>query len=176
MPGEVRFTPTQNDYVAAPRLHYRKQVLARKFWGRLTLVTFGIAIASALALSIFGVEFLEVVPIALFGATGGGIGLLIIVVGNYLLLPRRSRRLFRQQRSLHRETTFAWDAISGCWSSDNGNSRTKWSDYHAWAEGSATILLYLNDQLFQFLPLRVFAQDQLEDLRATLCAAGVPPK
>ncbi|PTS90817.1 hypothetical protein DBR17_00675 [Sphingomonas sp. HMWF008] len=176
MTGMIRFTPNEEDYVAAQRLHFVGQVQAPKFRNRMGILTIGTAAVMTIAIALIDGNWLLALVTGIVGALAGAMALGVCVGGNFLLLPRRSRRLFRQQRSIHRETAFAWDADGSRWTSDRGDTRTDWCDHHRWREGQSTILLYLNDNFMQFLPKRAFADSQIEDLRTTLTVAGVLTK
>ncbi|MDQ2878759.1 MAG: YcxB family protein [Pseudomonadota bacterium] len=173
MAGTIRFTPTEEDYVAALRLHFVRGVQAHQFWGRLGLVVVTVAVVATGAIWALGDDLFNAGLSAVISALAGCACLLLIIGGNFMLLPRRSRRLFRQQKSLHHETRFAWSDSDGRWTSERGNTHTRWDEYYRSTEGGSTILLYLNGQLFQFLPHRAFDPAQIEDLRATLVSAGV---
>jgi hypothetical protein len=90
----------------------------------------------------------------------------------FLLLPRRARKLFRQQRTLHHEMSFSWSDGGSEWRRGSSVTDTPWADYHRWMETPETFLLYVNDILFHFVPKRALDSVQADDLRATLAAQG----
>ena len=64
-----------------------------------------------------------------------------------VVLPRRSRRIFAQQKNLQRPLEFWWndDALHG--SNERGSSATPWADYLRSRRDDRVILLYLSDAM-----------------------------
>lgn len=174
MAGEVTFTPSETDYVAALALNFRHQVRSRALLRPMAIVI-GVAVLVLIVVAIVvDGDPLGTAAVALGGVAGGIGAVLIVIAINRLLLPRTARRLFRQQKSLHREHVFVWDDVGTQWRSSVGDVRLGWGDYHRWIDGKDTILLFLNDQLFHFLPARVFDPVRFANLRATIIASEVP--
>lgn len=171
---EVTFTPTAEDYVAVQRTMFARSLRSRKFAGRAAL-SLGIVIAGIFLLMVStGDRPLTALLIALGGAAGGGGGLAACIGINYLLLPRRARRLFAQQRTLHHEHRTAFDATGFRQRSVRADSALPWSELLGWHLGHEVLLLYSNDLLAYFLPVRAFAPGELARVEAILTDAGLP--
>jgi len=174
MAAEVTFTPDADDYVAASRFHFRRQIRSARFWLRMLVV----AVVTALGVAaIFGViegDLWVGVAVGLGGMAGGAAALAACLGVNWLLMPRRARRLIAQDRSFHQSTRVAWDADGIAWESASGSFRAGWSDHHRVAGDEAVTLFYANDQLFRLLPARALDATGRADLRATLEVARPP--
>ena len=173
MAGSISFRPTQDDYVAAQRDWF---VGSMKRWQKLLLVP---------VIAVVGGAGAGLVTLS-FESVSGAVELAIIVaitlvftvplcwLANYLLLPWRARRLFRQDKTLDREFQVSWSEQNVTYRWDGGSSNLAWSDLHRWHEGSRTILLMLNERLYHFLPRRAFGSADVEDLVAALHRFGPP--
>lgn len=136
------------DYVSAQALH--------NAWTRKRVVTtlgFGVA---GLLLALLRYEWSMVAGGALIGGAIGGA--VAHELARKLLLPRRARRLFAQQKNLQRPLTFHWDDSGLAWSSENGSGKTAWSDYLKRRQNDRVVLLYHSDAMFQMLPRRAFTR------------------
>jgi hypothetical protein len=140
---------TDADYLAAQRLHTRR---ARMIPWLLdgALIALG-ALASA---GVFGREF----------AKGGGpfavamtIILLLTVIAQYAIAPRRWLRNFREQKSAQHPITYSWSDTALSTQGDYGNSTVPWTDFLKIRENEQTYLLYLAKMLFYCIPKRAFA-------------------
>lgn len=89
------------------------------------------------------------------------------------LLPRRVRRVFAQQKSLHGPAEVEWDDEEIKLSGATGLSRFAWHDFVKWHESSSTILLYQSDAMFNLLPKRAFSPEQIDTIRAAVKANNV---
>jgi hypothetical protein len=174
MTGSVTFTPVETDYIAAVRANYLHRLAARRFWVRAAL-----AIACAVAV-LAGVVFVfdgdrnAVMVASLSGGIGGAIGLLVCIGIAFAMLPRRTARLFRQQRTIHQRFDYSWTDYGLSFRSDTASGETPWSDFRGWRETGPAFLIYMNDSLFQFLPRRALTPEAADDLRATLEQSGLP--
>ncbi len=168
---EVAFTPTPDDYVAVQRAMFARQLRSRRVTIRLALL-----VAAAIAVVVL-VTLPAGVGVALRAATGGLggglIGVAVLLGITWLLLPRRSRRLFAQQRTLHHEHRTTFDGEGMRQVSVRADVQIPWSDFPYWHLGRDVLLLYSNDYLAYFVPRRAFAGDQLEATVALIAAAGV---
>ncbi|WP_304559830.1 YcxB family protein [Sphingomonas immobilis] len=88
--------------------------------------------------------------------------------------PARARRVFRQQRSIHKPFVYSWSDDGLEWTSASGGARFAWNELHGWRESPATFVIYSSESLFQFLPRHAFAPGMEDDLRATLVRSGLP--
>ncbi|MES2055609.1 MAG: YcxB family protein [Pseudomonadota bacterium] len=170
MPGETSFRPNVDDYIAAARVWYMHALRKPRFSIRLSIITALVAFGGVLITwddSSLGYRLLFV-----FGMMAGFLILMtMLMLISYALLPRRATRLFRQQRTLEHDFVFRWDDAGTDTRSDVGTSMIAWTDYHAWAEGRAAFIFFLNDQLYHFIPKRALSPDQLVDLRTSVQAA-----
>ena len=81
----------------------------------------------------------------------------------YVLLPSRARKLHAQQADFHEPVCYSWDDEAVEARGFGGQSRRLWAHYVKVQEGPDTILLYHNDQLYEAIPKRWFADaSQLE--------------
>jgi hypothetical protein len=103
---------------------------------------------------------------------GAAIGLLALPLLSYFVLaPRSARKTYRQQKSLQQPLTFSWSQAGLKVTSEAGEWLTPWDHYLKRAENDETLLFYQAPRLFQMLPKRVLAPEQLADLRE--CAISV---
>jgi hypothetical protein len=174
MTGTVTFTATETDHFEAVRSNFIQQVQSHRFRNRMALWTVGAASMVVLVAAVAGGNIVEALTIGVLSAVGGAAGLAVCISGNFLLLRRRSGRIFRQHKALHRQVEFSWDDVGSRWRSDQADVTRAWSDYHRWTEGRRTLLMYLNDYLFEFVPLTALSSAELDDLRSSLRAVGVP--
>jgi hypothetical protein len=168
----VRFTPTEADYVAAMRQHFRRQIAGPKFRRRLPLLTLAVAAGMTAIVWIKDRDSVLALTTGVGGAIGGVAALSLILAITYALLPRRAGRWFRQDRSIAHPTCFSWDDAGICWESPVGSYRAGWKGHHDWAAGHAALLFYANEQLFRFVPTRVLGPDDRADIVARLEAIG----
>lgn len=167
MAGEVAFTPTVEDYQEACRAHFMDAVRRPRFRWRwaIILVVFFI-IGSGLGALLGPVDQAWIMGLAYLVL---GIILIPIMLGvTLLLLPRKAARLFRQNRLQALEHRFTWNNEGAAYQTDKAYTRIEWGDYHRTCEGRRTFLLFVNDQLYQFVPKRVLTAAQIEEFRALL--------
>ena len=174
MTGSVTFTPSEADYVDAIRANFLCAMRRRRTLRPIVIIALVFAAIGA------GLGLIDrsspawTAVYALGGLAYGAVLFALIYLTSYLLLPRRAGRLFRQQRSIQQSFEYRWSDAGLEWSSVQGNGRFPWNDLHGWRETKPTILIYMNDTLFQFLPQRVFTPEAADDLRATLERADLP--
>jgi len=171
---EVTFTPTPEDYVAVQRAMFVAQLRSRRFvrWAALLL---GITVVGIFLLMLTtGDRPLVALLIAVGGAAGGAGGLAACLGINRLLLPRRARRLFAQQKTLHHEHRTRFDANGFRQTSVRADIVLPWGELLHWHLGREVLLLYGNDLLAYFLPVRAFARAELAQVDAILTQAGLP--
>src|SRR5688572_12055411 len=106
MAGEVRFTPTLADFVSARRDIYLQFLHSRRGRaGYLIVVLIFTAMGIVDALLVNPEWLLEnIVAFAFIGLFTSG----ALIAITWLLLPRRSRRLFEQSKTLQQEFRYAW--------------------------------------------------------------------
>ncbi len=171
---EVTFTPVAQDYVAVQRAMYLRQLRSRRFAGRMALLVAVVVAALFVFLLATGDGPGTAALIAVGGAAGGVGGLAACIGINWLLLPRRSRRLFAQQRTLHHEHRTVFDEWGMRQHSVRADIATPWDEFPHWHLGRDMLLLFSNDLLAYFVPRRVLTGEQLAQLVAILTDAGVP--
>lgn len=145
-----------DDYVVAQSLHTR--------WTARQLAAYAIVLGVGVLLAALpsSNHWPFVIGCGLIGgAVSGG---LVREVLRRFVLPRRTRKLFAQQKSLQRPVEFSWDEQALHWSSENGSGRSPWSDYLKRRQNERIVLLYLSDVMFQMIPKRSFEPpEQLQD-------------
>jgi YcxB-like protein len=160
-----QFNLDQQDFISAQMLHTkvtRRQVL---IWGACLVVS------ATLMLFLQRIPWL-LVPCA--GIFGGLIGALFTkTVYRWLFLPRRSAKLFQQQKSLRHEITYTWDAQNLRVENERGQGTIPWADYLKWRENERLFLLYQSDVLFNVLPKRIFAHGSDLDAFRTILLANI---
>lgn len=174
MAAATEFKVSERDYVAACKAACRKQLSRIKTWRRLVML----AVLAGGVVAVLGYyatgDWIGAVTVAALGATVGFAAGAGCVGVTYLLLPRRAGRLYRQQRQLHHAQTVEWDQTQLRWSSPGLEMRTAWKEYYGWAETRDMFLLYVNEQMPNFIPKARLTTDLADDLRATLVAHGPP--
>ncbi|MCT7327459.1 YcxB family protein [Ralstonia mojiangensis] len=140
----IRFQTTEQDMVAAYRLHY--------------------AMSGKKAAWLFGAFLLGLVAYLAaqntYGAAlaGGAAGLVIAHLAIlHLVVPNRARHLYRQQKNLHTEHQVSWDDQCVYIRSDGYNENLRWADLVKAKENDALVLLYRSDYNLSMIPKRSFA-------------------
>ncbi len=104
------------------------------------------------------------------GLVGGAIGGSIV---RYVYVPWKTKRVFRQQKSLQREFTLSWETTGVQTKSVNGEFTCNWSDFIRWKENEILFLLYLSDIQFLMVPKRAFSNMTEIDLFRSNIAQGI---
>jgi hypothetical protein len=73
-----------------------------------------------------------------------------------VLLPRKWRKTFQQQKALREDTTFSVGDAGLEVKTASGHWTSPWDHYIAWREGKSAFLLYVSGSAFQPLPKRFF--------------------
>ena len=73
---------------------------------------------------------------------------------NHVLVPRRARKLFRQQKSLHAEASIGWSDEGFSDKSELTTSLHPWTHYRRWGENKAVLVMFLTDTQFNLVPKR----------------------
>lgn len=171
---EVTFTPSADDYVRLQRAMYLRQLRSRRFFTRIAVLV-AVVVAAMMAFLIVTGERVEIAAlIACGGAIGGLVGVAACVFVNWLFLPRRSRALFAQQRTLHHEHHTIFDAWGMRQHSPRADIALPWDEFPHWHLARDVLLIFSNDLLAYFIPRRAMSDDQLAQTVAILTAAGVP--
>jgi hypothetical protein len=166
MAGEASFTTSEQDLVAANRLH------VRQLWNRRATLRGWILSTVALALVLFVFcprlsWLLLAAPFAAaaFMAVGAVLAQLTFVIA--------ARRHYRQGKAFWRPTKIAWDDTSIRFTSDRGHVEHKWADYFAWAADDQAVLLYLSANSFLTIPSKNLSTNGRTEIIADLQRAGV---
>lgn len=161
MAGDVRFTPTERDWIAANRawmlLSLRRPTM---IW---CASIFGVAfLVSAAATVAMRQDPMPLAWMALVALLYLGLQLL-----NWALIPRSVRRMMRQRHNIATETRFEWTAEGIEATSEAGVTRQKWPHLHRWFEGSHGFVFLLSDRLMLVLPASALTAQQRSDLSQT---------
>ena len=150
-----------DDYIAANALHCRGQYV-RLFIGMVVgylVVVLGMSAVLDRSLPEpvgFGIGLAAIVAL-------GGVWLLC---ARFVLLPTRSRRIFRQQKNLHQPFQITWDDETMATTATSGHNTTPWQDFLKWRENTKLFLLYRSDVMFNLIPKRAFSDSEgVEDFR-----------
>jgi len=171
MTEKLVFTPSEEDLRAAYSLHMKQQGFKRIGYFLLFALAIGIAMAAF--------DGFEHGPRALgliAGMTiwGGVVALIMTILVPIWWVPRLAKKIYRQQKDLRLETTTWWDDEKLYSSSEQGHSNLTFADMVKWRADDNIVLLYRSDQLFNFLPARIFKDPAHQDgLIRRLNDAGV---
>jgi hypothetical protein len=91
------------------------------------------------------------------GAIGGLVGASLV---RYVYVPWRARRIFDQQKSLHRAYSVSWDDSGLSLIDETGQSNIRWSDFIKYRGSHELVLLYQSDVMFNMLPKKAFSSDE----------------
>ena len=173
MAGEITFTPSEQDYADANRDSFLAQLRRPRPWVRSAAIVLLLAAVGAALAYIDGDTDAMGTTAAGFALLGLS-GILLICLSVYLRLPRRTRRLYRQHKLLHKPWTYGWSEAGLSVETANGRAIYPWPDFHRRLVGRRTVLLFLNEQAFFFLPRRLLDESAVEELRSLAAAAAVP--
>ena len=171
MPGEVTFQPTEADYISAVRANFLCALRRPRALRNFAIIT---ALGGIAGVAIGLLDGLDGVLAGLAGSAYGAVVWASICLGTLLLVPRRSARLFRQQRSIHRIFTYRWSDDGLECAFEANHLRTPWSEFSGYRDTGTAMLLYTNDSIFQFLPHRALDGEASRDLRDTVARMAVP--
>ena len=172
VPGEIRFTATERDYVDANRDWYRATLKGRRGLVRLGFPVLTAVVVGAILSLLDGDAAAFPWTLAVYVL----LGILVVILIHatcYLTLPWQARRLFRQQKSLHQPLRFRWSSHGLDTEARTGSSHHDWADFHRWFVGRKTLLLFVNDRLFIFLPRHRLDDAAVDELRSLVAGAGV---
>lgn len=109
---------------------------------------------------------------------GAGVGLVLALptcwAVSWLLLPRRARRLYDQQRTRDVHWTWRWSEAGLESETATGSNRYGWRELHGWHDGKRTLQFFLNEAHFLYIPRHRLSPAQADELRDLAEAAGVP--
>jgi len=150
------------DYVRAQYLHIRPR-LAYKFLGTLIML----AVFWATWYTLFGDDDESFVLADLILP----VAILYLALFFFAYIPWKTRRTYKQQKSLQREQRMKFDEFGFSAENELGRSTTPWSDFVKWKENDHLFLLYISDPLYHMVPKRLFSDagnaDRLRQLLLT---------
>jgi hypothetical protein len=170
--GEIEFVPTEADHLAAARLAWVRRVFSLRTsatWILIIMIVSPLAAVVTVLLDGAG-NVMRQVPFFLPFVAGG---MLLTQLVCWIRLPFITRRLFRQQKSLHEAFRYGWSEEGISYASASGSGLISWSSLYGWTVGKHCFLLYMNERLVQFLPRRVMTAGEADDLVAALAARCV---
>lgn len=133
---------SEDDYVDAMRL-----------FNRFTPRTFALCLTAALAL---GILAMAGPPLVRAGAIGGLAGGLIVpVVGRYLVSPLLSRRHYRKYKAIQEAFTVELLDEGVRFASPHGESLLPWATMLKWRQDEHYVLIYLMPRMYHILPKSV---------------------
>ena len=170
MAGEISFTPSPEDYLAANRDWFRAMLGRRRYW---------ITLAGGFSIGfLFGgvVALPNDAPEVVGSGIVFGLGVLFVVglltAISWAMLPRRTRRMYGQQKSLSRPWHYRWSEEALELNTIHAAVRVPWPDLYRWSDGRRALLFFNSEQTFYFIPLRVLTAEQADDLRS-IASKGV---
>ena len=173
MAGEITFTPTEKDYAEANRDWFLATLARPKAWALMMLPVLFLSALGAFFAYIDGKPE-EIETTAIGFALLGLLLILLICLSTYFTFPRRTRRLYRQHKAHQQEWTYRWSQAGLGIETANGRTSYPWADFHRWRDGRTSMLLFLNDQMFFYLPRRLLDDASVRDIAGLVGAAGVP--
>ncbi len=173
MAGEISFTISEKDYADANRDWFLGSLKRPRPWIAFGLLALFCAGVGGGATWLDGPRE-EVGTTALGFALLGLVAAFLVCLATYLDLPRRTRRLYRQHKTLQQPCTIGWTQAGLTIDSVNGRTLHPWPDFHRRLVGRSAVLLFLNDQLFFILPRRLLDDESVEELRSLADGAAVP--
>lgn len=145
------------DYIHAQQLHLRPRPILK--WLGIGLIL--VAVLACFQVGLHGERRLAT-PLVIAAA------LVYLAVMFGVVMPIRTRRIFRQQKTLQApfEIELTDDAFQG--SSVHGSLQLPWKDFHKYKQNERLILLYQSDALFHMLARRWFTDEQWSEVQGIL--------
>jgi YcxB-like protein len=88
-------------------------------------------------------------------------GLIGAWIGQMVSIAPKAKRVFRQQKGLRRPHEVSWNAVGLTVSGEDGQSTTRWADFHRVRELDDQFILFLSDAVFVMIPKRTFPDRSL---------------
>ena len=88
-------------------------------------------------------------------------GLIGAWIGHMVSIAPKAKRVFRQQQGLRRAHEISWNEVGLTVSGEDGQSTTRWADFHKAREFDDQFLLFLSDAMFLMIPKRAFPDSSL---------------
>lgn len=161
---------TAEDLAHAARLNLRQAFFSRKFLIRFVTVI----LVASLIICTFYYHVIDQAPqpgvVLMIGALWIATAILTLYGLAYLDAPRQMRKIFKQQKNLHKPYTLTWDGDRLESTSEAGNARLAWDELLKMREDSKIMLFYESEQLYRLIPKRYVTQDQIASLRQSWIA------
>lgn len=159
----VVFQPNQNDLVAAYRLNLLVTIKSKRtVFGYIV----GCAALGGMAAAAAAWRW-ALAPVPLAAAAGAAYWIIffggILTIG-YLQLPRRVRKVFKQQKSLHEAITVEWSEGGISFRTARSHSDFNWTDFVLVAHGADAIIFRQSEALMNFIPTRILTAEQVTDI------------
>ncbi|GAA0481320.1 hypothetical protein GCM10009096_24320 [Parasphingorhabdus litoris] len=156
MTEKLVFTPTEEDLRSAYGLHMKQLGLKRILY----LLLFGLTIGVILA----AFDGFDDLPKALglivsMSIWAGIVAAIITIMIPVWWVPRLAKKIYKQQKDLHLETTSWWDDEKLYSQNAQGQAQLTFGDMVKWRADDKIILLYRSDHMFNFLPARIFKDE-----------------
>ena len=91
----------------------------------------------------------------------------------FVILPLKTRKIFRQQRSLQVITAQEIDGPGISGTNEIGQSRLAWRDFVKWKENKRLIVLYTSDVMMHIFPRRCFADQAAWDAFRQIVSSNI---
>ncbi len=167
----VTYEATPVDVIGAYRLFYISSLRSgRTLRGLLIPAVVCAAVYGFLVWYLCGcISEVPLACLAGFAFWSGGVG--IVLLGNYLHVPRRARRIYAQQKALHDVMVITWDDNEITLTSTRGVGSYNWSDFLKARRNEQALLLFQSDAAFNFIPMRVLTTEQADGIMASFARA-----
>lgn len=169
--GEITVQLTDEDYIAALKLHSR-DVWKPAFWFLFSFTSI-VGIYSFLKnIDYIGprVLLLGIPAVVAVAACIGLVGAAIwyLFYRNYVLV-RMGRRIYKQQRSMQTPGRFFWSKDGFQGEDELAVVKTPWNNITKWRENETIFMFYVSDLMFHVIPKRAFTEArQLSSFRDCL--------
>jgi len=151
---------TEGDLISAQRLH----ATPAPWLASGLLISFLVLVAYCYAIDIIS-------PSAAIGAVAAMFGWIVLLF--FVIIPNRARRIYRRQKSLHREHAFHWDDQFLYFQSEDYEGKIRWTDFTKVKENRVVLLLYHSESLFNLFPRHCFPnREKFEEFRAHVAPIG----
>lgn len=156
------FNTSADDLLAAYRLNLKAKLRAKR--AQRNFLVGGLAVGVLCAAAAWIWPFAPLLIAAAIGVAYWMLFLTAVFGAAYLRLPRQSRTIYAQQKSLHGTTTVQWNEKGITFKSVKGQSSFGWDDFTRIDASNDVILLWQSDAVMNFIPARVLTDDQVMDL------------
>lgn len=166
MSGEVAFTATKQDWVAANRLWYRHTKPRRilKWLGPAAfVVAFTLIVLDLLVWRKAAIDTVaDAVPLMFFAILVTGLPPLTM-----WLIPRQVARQFAQRPAMRDEAHYAWTDEHLVGATRTGTTVQPWRELHRQLRDDRSFVFLMTDQMLLLVPRRALTVEQASDLADT---------